>query len=108
MPQQPDMSASLSQLVVGTIYGGADGTSGITANPAVENAFDQLVQLGASCNFEETWELIGCENHMQGRDINPDLGSQIQLSMKKKPLVITTLSAIGVSHWEMLMGDSQM
>ena len=24
---------------------------------------------------EETWELIGCENHMQGRDINPDLGS---------------------------------
>ena len=40
MPQQPDMSASLSQLVVGTICGGADGTSGITANPAVENAFD--------------------------------------------------------------------
>ena len=40
MPQQPDTSASLSQLVVGTICGGADDTSGITANPAVGNAFD--------------------------------------------------------------------
>ena len=75
MLQQPDISASLSQLVVGTICGGADGTSGITTNPAVGNAFDKLVQLGASCIFEETGELIGCENHMQGRDINPDLGS---------------------------------
>ena len=91
MPQQPDISASLSQLVVGTICGGADGTSGITANPAVGNAFDQLVQLGASCNFEETWELIGCENHMQGRANNPDLGSQIQLSMEKAARYYNTL-----------------
>ena len=91
MPQQPDVSASLSQLVVGTICGGSDGTSGITANPAVGNAFDKLVQLGASCIFEETGELIGCENHMQGRAVDPDLGSQIQLSMAKAARYYKTL-----------------
>ena len=33
----------LSELVVGTVCGGSDGTSGITGNPAVGVAFDRLV-----------------------------------------------------------------
>jgi len=37
----------VSDLVVGTVCGGSDATSGITANPAVGRAFDLLVQNGA-------------------------------------------------------------
>ena len=43
------------------------GFSGITANPAVGHAFDLLVDAGATLMFEETCELIGCEDHMAGR-----------------------------------------
>lgn len=57
----------VSDLVIGTICGGSDGTSGITANPAVGRAFDRLVDAGATCIFEETGEMIGCEGHMAGR-----------------------------------------
>ena len=55
------------ELVVGTICGGSDGTSGITANPAIGRAFDRLVAEGAVCIFEETGELIGCEQVMAAR-----------------------------------------
>ena len=54
----------LSDLVVGTICGGSDSTSGITANPAVGLAFDRLVAEGAVAIFEETGELIGMETAM--------------------------------------------
>ncbi|KQU49776.1 hydrolase [Sphingomonas sp. Leaf339] len=56
-----------SELVIGTICGGSDGTSGITGNPAVGRAFDTLIDAGATCIFEETGEMIGCEGHMAER-----------------------------------------
>src|SRR5258708_15668870 len=40
-----------SDLVVGTICGGSDGTSGITANPAVGRAFDRLVTAAGHGGF---------------------------------------------------------
>ena len=55
------------ELVVGTVCGGSDGTSGITGNPAAGRAFDMLVGEGAACIFEETGELIGCEHIMAAR-----------------------------------------
>ena len=64
----------LTDLVVGTICGGSDGTSGITANPVVGRVFDHLVAAGGTAIFEETGELIGCEHHMAGRAITPELG----------------------------------
>jgi altronate hydrolase len=65
-----------SELVVATICGGSDGTSAITANPAVGRAFDHLVAAGATCIFEETGELIGCETIMASRAITLELGAQ--------------------------------
>ena len=59
-----DGADGVDELVVGTICGGSDGTSGITGNPAVGRAFDLLVEEGAACIFEETGELIGCEHIM--------------------------------------------
>ena len=68
---------AVRELVVGTICGGSDGTSGITANPAVGRAFDLLIEQGASCIFEETGELVGCEYHMKNRAVTPELGEEL-------------------------------
>lgn len=78
MAQQTPVPMAMNELVVGTICGGSDGTSGITANPAVGRCFDHLVAEGAACMFEETGELIGCENIMAERAVTPELGRQIQ------------------------------
>lgn len=73
----------LNELVVGTICGGSDGTSGITANPAVGRCFDALVAADATCIFEETGELIGCETIMADRAITPELGAEIEACVAK-------------------------
>ena len=79
--EQVDMT--LDELVVGTICGGSDGTSGISANPAVGKCFDQLVRDGATCIFEETGELVGCEQVMMDRAITPALAREIEQSVVK-------------------------
>jgi altronate hydrolase len=56
----------IDELTVGTICGGSDATSGLTANPAMGVAFDLLVAEGAKTIFEETGELIGMEHLMAG------------------------------------------
>jgi altronate hydrolase len=71
------VAIELTDLVVGTICGGSDGTSGITANPVVGRVFDRLVAAGGTAVFEETGELIGCEHHMAGRAVTPELGREI-------------------------------
>ncbi|MEQ9688520.1 MAG: UxaA family hydrolase [Bauldia litoralis] len=80
-----------SDLVVGTICGGSDGTSGITGNPAAGRAFDMLVADGAACIFEETGELIGCEHIMAARAITPDLGHELEASVAKAARYYATL-----------------
>ena len=62
---------AVDELVIGTICGGSDGTSGLTGNPAAGLAFDRLVSEGAACIFEETGELIGCEHVMAERAATP-------------------------------------
>jgi altronate hydrolase len=74
---------SINELVVGTICGGSDGTSGVTANPAVGRAFDALVADGATCIFEETVEMIGCEDDLAKRAITPELGVELRESVLK-------------------------
>lgn len=81
----------LSELVVGTVCGGSDGTSGLTGNPAVGVAFDRLVAAGATCIFEETGELIGCEEIMAARAATPELGAEIRASVDKAARYYATL-----------------
>jgi len=73
----------VDELVVATICGGSDATSGITANPAVGLAFDLLIEQGATAIFEETGELIGCEHLMAGRAASEPLGREIVRSVQK-------------------------
>ncbi len=79
----PRVEMAPSELVVGTICGGSDATSGITANPAVGIAFDRLAADGAACIFEETGELIGCEAHLARRAATPALGAALVASVEK-------------------------
>ena len=74
---------ALEELIVGTICGGSDGTSGISANPAVGRCFDALVAADATCIFEETGELIGCEAVMSDRAVTPELGAAIEACVDK-------------------------
>lgn len=80
---QPKVEMAVSELVIGTICGGSDATSGITGNPAAGVAFDLLVQEGATCIFEETGELIGCENVMADRAATAALRPEIIASVNK-------------------------
>ncbi len=74
---------AVDELIIGTVCGGSDGTSGITANPAVGRCFDRLIDNGAACIFEETGELIGCERIMAARAITTELGREIEACVDK-------------------------
>ena len=80
-----------ADLIVGTVCGGSDGTSGLTGNPAAGLAFDRLVEAGAACIFEETGELIGCEHIMAARAATPALGAEIRASVDKAARYYATL-----------------
>ena len=79
----PRVAMDMSELIIGTICGGSDGTSGMTGNPAAGLAFDRLVEAGATCIFEETGELIGCEDIMASRAVTPELGDELRASVAK-------------------------
>jgi altronate hydrolase len=79
----PRAPIAVSDLIVGTVCGGSDGTSGLTANPAVGRCFDRLVRENAACIFEETGELIGCERIMSERALTAELGARIEACVEK-------------------------
>jgi altronate dehydratase large subunit len=79
----PKVPMDVSELVIGTICGGSDATSGITGNPAAGVAFDKLVTKGATCIFEETGELIGCEHVMAERAASHSLRPAIIRTVEK-------------------------
>jgi altronate hydrolase len=79
----PSVPVAIEELIVGTVCGGSDGTSGLTANPAVGRCFDKLVQANAACIFEETGELIGCERIMAERAVTAELGREIEACVEK-------------------------
>lgn len=54
-------------LVIGGECGGSDFTSGLAGNALVGSLFDQLVDAGATCVFEELSEAIGLKDFLAGR-----------------------------------------
>ncbi|WP_298331257.1 UxaA family hydrolase [Asticcacaulis sp.] len=89
--QTPVVEMAVSELVIGTICGGSDGTSGITANPAVGRAFDWFGAQGAACVFEETGELVGCETIMASRAVTPELGAELEACVQKAEAYYTVM-----------------
>jgi altronate hydrolase len=87
----PVVPMAIDELVIGTICGGSDGASGITANPAVGRAFDRFGSEGAACIFEETGELVGCERIMAERALTPELGLELEASVRKAEAYYTVM-----------------
>ena len=79
----PRAPLRVNDLVVGTVCGGSDATSGVSANPAVGRAFDILVKHGAVTIFEETGEMIGLEDVMSARAVTLELGHELKTSVEK-------------------------
>ncbi len=88
---QKPVPMGIDELTVGTICGGSDATSGLTANPAMGIAFDYLVRDGAKTIFEETGELIGMEHLMAARASNPALGDELKRAVSKAAEYYATL-----------------
>lgn len=79
----PRVPMSFADLMVGTVCGGSDATSGMTANPAVGRAFNKLVAHQGIAIFEETGEMIGLEEVMSSRAVNPELALELKKSVEK-------------------------
>ena len=88
---EPTVPMGIDELTVGTICGGSDATSGLTANPAMGVAFDLLVAAGAKTVFEETGELIGMEHLMAERAATPALGAALKETVAKAAQYYATL-----------------
>jgi len=91
LQQTPRTTMNIDDLIVGTVCGGSDATSGITANPVIGLCFDQLVAQGGRGIFEETGELIGCEELMADRALTPALGEELKASVAKAARYYATL-----------------
>jgi len=67
----------LSHLIVGLNCGGSDGYSGITANPALGGASDQLIAHGATTILSETPEIYGAEHLLTRRAASPEIAQKL-------------------------------
>lgn len=66
-----------SKLLLGIECGGSDGYSGITANPAMGAAADELVRQGGTAILGETPEIFGAEHLLTRRAVSPAVGQKI-------------------------------
>lgn len=68
---------SLRQLILALNCGGSDGASGITANPALGVASDELVRQGGTSVLAETPEIYGAEHLLTRRALTREIGERL-------------------------------
>jgi arabinonate dehydratase len=67
----------VSEIVLATNCGGSDGNSGMTANPALGWAVDELVRYGGTGVLAETPEIYGAEHLLIRRAINEGVAKKL-------------------------------
>lgn len=67
----------LSKLALAMNCGGSDGNSGITANPALGCASDEIVRHGGSSVLGETTEIYGAEHLLTRRAVSREVGEKL-------------------------------
>jgi altronate hydrolase len=70
-------SQPISKLILAENCGGSDGNSGITANPALGVASDELVRYGATSVLAETPEIYGAEHLLTRRAVSREVGEKL-------------------------------
>jgi altronate hydrolase len=70
-------SQPISKLIVAENCGGSDGNSGITANPALGAAADELVRYHGSVVLGETPEVYGAEHLLTRRAVTREVGEKL-------------------------------
>ena len=70
-------SIPASELVVAAKCGGSDGSSGVTANPALGLASDQIVACGGTVILGETTEIAGAEHLLTRRAVSETVGRKL-------------------------------
>jgi altronate hydrolase len=75
-------SMPASEIVLGLQCGGSDAWSGITSNPALGNASDRLVAMGATVLLSETPEIYGAEHLLNARAVSPQVSDKLAARLK--------------------------
>jgi len=80
--------APVGALMLGTECGGSDALSGITANPALGEASDAVVDAGGTVILAETTELIGAEHLLARRAVNRAVADDIYRIISRYEAVV--------------------
>jgi altronate hydrolase len=67
----------VARLTLATNCGGSDANSGITANPALGVAVDELVRQGGTAVLAETPEIYGAEHLLTRRAVSREVGEKL-------------------------------
>jgi len=67
----------ISELTVALQCGGSDGWSGVSANPVLGLAVDEIVRQGGTAVLAETPEIYGAEHLLTRRAINREVGEKL-------------------------------
>ena len=67
----------INKLILAENCGGSDGNSGITANPALGVASDELVRYGGTSVLAETPEIYGAEHLLTRRAVTREVGEKL-------------------------------
>jgi altronate hydrolase len=70
-------SRPASEIMLALQCGGSDGYSGITANPSLGSAVDELVKHGGTAVLAETPEIYGAEHLLTRRAVNRAVGEKL-------------------------------
>ncbi len=70
-------AVSISELTVALQCGGSDGWSGVTANPVLGLACDEIVRQGGSVVLAETPEVYGAEHLLTRRAVSREVGEKL-------------------------------
>lgn len=79
---QTTEEGDLSELVVALECGSSDAFSGLTANPAVGEAADMIVEAGGTVMLSELTEMVGAENVLSRRARTPKVRDELMRRIK--------------------------
>lgn len=75
--QTPRTPQPISELMIALQCGGSDGWSGVTANPVLGLAADEIVRQGGTVVLAETPEIYGAEHLLLRRAVSQEVGEKL-------------------------------